>query len=150
MKMSLDQWLKNGWLKASPPTQQEIAGLIAIVERDITDAQSDTLSSDWKFGIAYNAALKLCAILLRAEGYQAEKNLNHYRTIHAMGEIFRDSKTDVYYLDACRAKRNTAEYDCAGVVTQADANELVQFVLEFKPIVFEWLQNHHPELIQHD
>lgn len=96
--MPLEQCLKNGWLKAHQPTRQEIAGLLAIVERDLSDARVASISDDWKFGIAYNAALKLCAVLL-----QAEKNLNHYRTIHAMGEVFPERKADVHYLDACRA-----------------------------------------------
>ena len=56
MEMSLSQWLKNGWLKAHQPTQQEIAGLLAIIERDLADAQAGALSADWRFGIAYNAA----------------------------------------------------------------------------------------------
>jgi len=144
--MSLEQWLKNGCLKEHKPTSDEIGSLLAIVERDHADAQANTLSDDWKFGIAYNAALKLCAILLTAEGFKAEKNLNHYRTIHAMGEVFPERKADVHYLDACRAKRNTAEYDCVGVVTQADADELVDFIDEFKPVVLKWLQKTHPEL----
>ena len=144
--MPLEQWCKNGWLKTHPPTRRAITDLIAIVERDLSDAQADSISDDWKFGIAYNAALKLCAVLLLAEGYKAEKNLTHYRTIHAMGEVFPRRKADVHYLDACRAKRNTAEYDCVGVVTQADAAELVDFVKELKPIVFQWLEENHPEL----
>ncbi len=144
--MPLEQWFKNGWLKTHQPTRREIADLLAIVERDFSDALSNSISDDWKFGIAYNAALKLCAILLQAEGYKAEKNLNHYRTIHAMGEVFPKRKADVHYLDACRAKRNTAEYDCVGVVTQADAEELVGFVKEFKSVVLQWLEETHPEL----
>lgn len=145
--MPLRQWYKNRWLKAHQPTRQEIAGLLAIIERDLSDAQAGALSADWRFGIAYNAALKLCAVLLQAEGYKAEKNLNHYRTIHAMGEVFPERKADVHYLDACRAKRNTAEYDCVGVVTQADAEELVDFVKELKPIVLQWLKANHPDLL---
>ena len=145
--MSLSQWLKNGWLKSHQPSKREIADLLAIVERDLSDAQTDSISDDWKFGIAYNAALKLCAVLLLAEGYKAEKNLNHYRTIHAMGEVFPDRKADVHYLDACRAKRNTAEYDCVGVVTHADAEELVGFVKEFRPVVLQWLEEKHPVLV---
>ena len=50
--MSLEQWLKNGWLKAHQPTREEIGGLLAIIERDLSDAQTDALSDDWKFGIA--------------------------------------------------------------------------------------------------
>lgn len=146
--MPLEQWLKNGWLKTHQPTQHEIAGLLAIVQRDFADAQTQTLSDDWKFGIAYNATLKLCAIVLHAEGYKAEKNLNHYRTIQALAEVFPERKADVHYLDACRAKRNTAEYDCIGVVTQAAAHELIEFIQELLPLVLDWLQENHPELIK--
>jgi hypothetical protein len=42
------------------------------------------ISDDWKFGIAYNAALKLCTILLHDSGYRPEKNLAHYRTLQAL------------------------------------------------------------------
>ncbi|RKX39488.1 MAG: hypothetical protein DRP64_14185 [Verrucomicrobia bacterium] len=145
--MPLEQWFKNGWLKAHQPSRNEIAGLLAIVERDLADARADGLSADWKFGIAYNAALKLCAILLHAEGYKAEKNLNHYRTIHALGEVFPERKADVHYLDACRAKRNAAEYESVGIVAPADSDELVEFICEFKPVVLEWLRKKHPELV---
>jgi hypothetical protein len=67
--MSLEQWAKNGWLRPHKSSKQEIAGLLGIVDRDLKDAESD-ISSDWKFGIAYNAALKLCTILLHASGYR--------------------------------------------------------------------------------
>ena len=81
--MTLKQWETNGWLKAEPTSQDEIANLLAIVERDLKDA-TGSVSPDWQFGIAYNAALKLCTIVLRAEGYRAAHGLQHYRTIMAM------------------------------------------------------------------
>ena len=64
--MTLTQWQEYGWLKSEPTSRQEISNLMAIVERDLGDAEG-TISPDWRFGIAYNAALKLCSILLRAE-----------------------------------------------------------------------------------
>lgn len=144
--MSLAQWHKNGWLKPHQSTVREIADLLEIARRDISDSSAENLSADWRFGIAYNAALKLCAVLLRAEGFEAEKNLNHYRTIQALGIILPDRKGDVGYLDACRAKRNTAEYDRAGTVSNEEAQELVAFVREFEPEVIAWLKTNHPEL----
>ena len=81
--MTLAKWLENGWLRRHQTSREEIAGLLGIVDRDMADATS-TISTDWRFGIAYNAALKLCTILLYAEGYQAEKALQHYRTIMAL------------------------------------------------------------------
>ena len=54
--MSLQQWHKNGWLRPHQTNRQQIADLLAIVERDLVDAQTSRLSCDWQFGIAYNAA----------------------------------------------------------------------------------------------
>ena len=82
--MTLQHWADNGWLKAHQTSAQEIAQLLEIVERDLADAGSRELSDDWRFGIAYNAALKLCTVLLYAAGYRPEKNLAHYRTLQAL------------------------------------------------------------------
>jgi len=144
--MSLAQWYKNGWLKPHQPEPKEIADLFEIARRDVSDSAAENLSPDWRFGISYNAVLKLCTVLLRAEGFRAEKNLNHYRTIQAMGIIFPERKTDVSYLDACRAKRNTAEYDRVGTISYEEAQELVDFVQELEPEVVRWLKKNHPEL----
>ena len=55
-----------------------------IVERDLRDASSGDISADWQYRIAYNASLKLCAILLHASGYEPERQLAHYRTLQAL------------------------------------------------------------------
>ena len=74
--MSLQQWANNGWLKAHQTSPKEIQDLLKIVERDLADAVVGDLSDDWRFGIAYNAALKLCTILIYVSGYRPEKSLN--------------------------------------------------------------------------
>lgn len=81
--MSLKQWAANGWLKPHQTSPREVQDLLSIVKRDLADAEGD-ISADWRFGIACNATLKLCTILLYASGYRAEKNLQHYRTLQAM------------------------------------------------------------------
>jgi hypothetical protein len=137
--MSLKQWADNGWLRPHETSRQEIADLLAIVARDLGDAERD-ISADWRFGIAYNAALKLCTILLHASGYRPEKALQHYRTIAALPVILGDPwKEEADYLETCRRKRNIAEYDRVGVVTEQDANELVAFVTELRREVMDWL-----------
>ena len=64
--MSLRDWAESGWLRSHKTTKDEIGGLFGIVERDLADARRD-ISADWRFGIAYNAALRLCTILLYEE-----------------------------------------------------------------------------------
>ena len=145
--MSLQSWFENGWLRRHKTSKKEIADLLKIIERDLKDAEGG-ISDDWRFGIAYNAALKLCTILLYAEGYRPGKTLQHYRTIQALPLIFGENrKADADYLDACRSKRNIVEYDYVGAVTECDVRELIEFVKELKNSVLDWLRENHPELI---
>jgi hypothetical protein len=145
--VSLKQWADNGWLKPHRTSQKEIRRLLSIVERDLNDAQRD-ISSDWRFGIAYNAALKLCRILLSAEGYRPSHELQHYRTLASLPEILGDAKkVDAEYLDDCRKKRNIVEYDDVGGASESDADELVGFVKDFRDEVIAWLKKNHPELL---
>jgi len=145
--MTLRQWSDNGWLRPHTTTPEEIENLFQIVDRDLKDARSG-VSADWRFGIAYNATLKLCTILLYVEGYKAERNLQHYRTIQALPKILGSEKNDdADYLDTCRAKRNTAEYDSVGVATDRDSDELIEFAESFRDEVMAYLRKNHPELL---
>lgn len=144
---SLRGWAESGWIRPHKTDKAEIAGLLGIVERDLADA-CKSISADWRFGIAYNAALRLCTILLYAEGYRAERALQHYRTIQALVLILgRDRQPDVDYLEICRKKRNVIEYDAAGTVTDRDATELTEFVAKLRDGVLAWMREHHPELL---
>lgn len=144
--MTLNQWMNNGWLRRHKTSQEEIENLVMIIDRDLKDTEGG-ISDDWRFGIAYNAALKLCTILLYAEGFQAEKTLQHYRTIQALPLILGNKrKNDAEYLNSCRSKRNIVEYDYVGGVTGHDVDELIDFVKELKADVIEWLNSNHPEL----
>ena len=146
--MSLDQWAKAGWLKKHKTSREEIKNLLTIVDRDINDATS-SISNDWRFGIAYNAALKLCTILLYTEGYRASHSARHYRTIAAMPLILGESrKDDADYLERCRKKRNIIEYEYAGGASKTNADELLDFVEMFKNDVIGWLQKNRPDLLK--
>lgn len=148
--MTLEQWLENRWLKHHATTAEEIRRLMTIVERDLRDARAD-VSPDWRFGIAYNAALKLCTIALFAAGYKPERTLHHYRTIQALPKVLGPTKNaDAAYLDACRAKRNMAEYDTVGAASGQEADELIQFVEELKEDIVAFVEKHHPHLISLD
>lgn len=145
--MSLQTWQINGWLRPYRTSPAQIAELFAIADRDLEDARTERLSNDWQFGIAYNAALKLCTILLYAEGFRPEKNLAHYRTLQALPLILGPGRQDdADYLDACRSKRNTAEYDSVGCVSTDEARELVAFATGLRQDVKSWLRDNHPEL----
>jgi hypothetical protein len=144
--MSLAQWAKNGWLRPYATNRQQVAGLLAIADRDLEDSARG-ISDDWKFGIAYNAVLKLCTVLLYAEGHRPERNLAHYRTLQALPLILgSDRQDDADYLDRCRTKRNITEYESIGQISSEEASELLAFARELRTQVLAWLKERHPEL----
>lgn len=146
--MSLRQWKANGWLKPHQTDAQELKNLLEIADRDLQDATTRDLSNDWKFGIAYNAALKLCTMMLFDAGYMPEKSLAHYRTLlsieYTLGE---HRKGDAIYLDVCRAKRNHVEYDYVDGASLAEAAELVEFAKQLREEVVGRLAAKYPGLV---
>lgn len=144
--MTLQDWANNGWLRPHKTSAKEIQQLFEIVQRDLHDARQAGISADWRFGIAYNAALKLCTILMYSEGYRPEKMLAHYRTLQALPLILgSEREDDATYLNSCRNKRNIVEYDYVGGATESDADELIEFVSELKDEVLMWMSKKHPE-----
>jgi hypothetical protein len=146
--VTLKDWADNGWLQPHRSSRKEVEGLLSIVDRDLEDATKGEVSADWRFGIAYNAALKLCTILVYASGYRPERDRPHYRTLAALPLILGANRADdAAYLDACRVKRNTVEYDMAGAATGANADELLEFARGLRGNVLTWLKKHHSDLM---
>ena len=56
--MSYQEWQRNGWLRPHQNSPEEIAGLLAVIERDLKASADPNLDGDWRFAIAYNAALQ--------------------------------------------------------------------------------------------
>lgn len=104
--MSLKNFIDNNKLKRETTSKDEIRELFNIVNRDINDSRNaKNLSLDWQFGIAYNAALKLCHILVRSQNLRATSKGHHYITISCLPLIFGSEKySDAKYLDNCRKK----------------------------------------------
>ena len=145
--MTLKQLLTDGKLVRHRTSQQEIASLLNVVERDITDASIEVVSADRRFATAYNAALQLATIALYCKGYKAVGQGQHFTVLQTiketMGQGFRN-RAD--YFDMCRTKRNITDYDRAGEVSEQEAIELLQEVKDFKQEVADWLHNYCPKL----
>ena len=66
--MSLTDWEKNGWLVRHETSKEEVQNILKIVERDLKDSNVKEISADWRFAIAYNAALQCCTVALYCKG----------------------------------------------------------------------------------
>lgn len=145
--MNLSAWLENGWLLEHVSSPQEIAHLLALVDRDLADCRSAGLSRDWRFSIAYNAALQCAKAALAASGFRAAKGSHHYRVIYSLEyTIGADGKT-LASLDAFRKKRNTSEYNHAGSITDKELDEMIALAGRLRREVERWLRKEHSELM---
>jgi uncharacterized protein (UPF0332 family) len=146
--MTLKSWLDNRWLLEHSTSPKEIEGLISIIERDLRDACISGLSLDWRLAIAYNAVLQCAIAALAASGYRPGKGgSHHYYAIESLRYTLECGEELIRTLDAYRKKRNIADYEIAGAVTETEVKELIDMAGEIRDQLISWLKSAHPELV---
>jgi hypothetical protein len=109
-------------LKAEPPDEAEIAGLLRSAQARLTDAAREGLTLDSRFDLAYGAAHALCVAALRRHGYRATQRYVVFQLLpHTLGfgpEVWR-------VLSRCHDLRNLAEYEGELSVTVELLDELI-------------------------
>jgi hypothetical protein len=145
--MSLNDWLRYGWLVEHQPTADEIRGLLAVMERDLRDCEVEGLSPDWKLGIAYNAALQAATAALAVSGYRASREAHHFRVIQSLAFTLGSPPSLIARLDLFRKKRNLGGYERAGVSSVREALEMIELARELAAEVRRWIETEHPELL---
>lgn len=145
--MSLQDWLNNRWLEKHQTTPQEINDLLAVADRDLKDCQISELSPDWKMNIAYNAALQIATIALAASGYRAARESHHYRIIQSLAYTINADPELITLFDQFRKKRNISGYDCAGMISNQETNEMRNLAIHLREALIKWLHENHSDLI---
>ncbi len=145
--MSLEIWVNNAWLKRHETSRQEISNLLAITDRDIEQSQTAGLGPEWRFDIAYNAALQSATAALAAAGYQAERANKHMRVIQSLEFTVGLDKQTIDFLDTCRRKRHVAVYEQVGAVSDQEAQEMTELAKELRFAVEKWLKQHYNDLL---
>jgi len=145
--MSLQEWLNNGWLIAHKTSPHEIADLLAIADRDLTDADVAGLSTDWRFNIAYNAMLQTSTAALAAAGFRAAREAHHFRIIQSLQYTINADLKTITLLDMFRKKRNNGEYERAGAISDREAGEMIDAARQIRKNVSNYLQENYPHLI---
>lgn len=146
--MSLENWVRNAWLKKQASSPEEIKQLLRIVERDLRDCEAPGISPDTQFTIAFNAALQAATAALRACGYRTAGQGHHVRVIDSLSLTIGSNSVTVQKLQLFGRKRNTCNYDIAGSVSDADVKQVKGLALELRDRVKTWLQETHPELLK--
>jgi hypothetical protein len=145
--LSFADWVNNGWLVAHKSSRQEISNLLGIVARDLKDSQAKDVSDDWRFAIAYNAALQGATAALAAAGYRASRESHHYRVIQSLElTVGKDAKF-IRAFDAFRKKRNVSSYDIGGGISNREVVEMIAIAKALQENVQEWIRAYHGELL---
>jgi len=147
MKVSLQDWLNEGRLKAHKTSRKEIEQLFAVFERDMTDARAEDLSADRRFATAYNAALMAARAALAASGYRTSGEGGHYWTIQSLAFTLQLDTSTITKFNKFRQKRNISDYEMIGMVSEQEVSEMVALAKTLRETVAAWLKNNHPELI---
>src|SRR6266478_1881464 len=100
--MTLQNWLRNSWLVQHTASVEEISNLLAISDRDLAACQVRELPTDWRFAIAYNAALQAATAALAAAGYRASRDNHHYRVIQSLEFTIAPGRKFIDTLDSFR------------------------------------------------
>ncbi len=149
MKMNLQNWLNEDRLQRHNTSPKEVEDLLKVVDRDLADAAIQEISADRRFATAYNAALQLATIVLYASGYRAGKSGHHWVTLKVLPEVMGpEAQERADYFNSCRSTRHVTDYDRAGVVSEAAADEILEEASAFKEEVIKWLKGKHPHLLK--
>lgn len=146
--MSWTDLLNNRTVQNHTTAADEIKGLRKVVNRDISDASIKMLSADRRFAIAYNAVLQLSKMAIACAGYRVKSGAGHHLKTYesvkiALGTTEAENLAD--YFDLCRRKRNDIDYDSAEIVSETEAEELLEKAIEFQTLVETWIENNHSD-----
>jgi hypothetical protein len=147
MKMSLQSWLESGNLRVHTTGKTEITELLKAVDRDLADSQVKGLSTDRRFATAYSAALLVATLALAASGYRTQQEGHHYWSIQSLAFTLNLDTRTVDQLNAFRRKRNIADYERVGMISEGEIKKMVALAKELRAMVMKWLRENHPELV---
>jgi hypothetical protein len=144
---ALKPLIDAGWLEALPTDAEEIRGLLGIVNRRLEELDGTLKYPDSIFTLAYDAVRCAATAVLRVHGVRAKHGRHHEMTFEALHRLaIPNVSSRARYYDDCRRKRARLEYDSAGDVSNAEAQDLVKEAKRFAGAVREWLSSAHPEL----
>src|SRR5271165_4325171 len=136
---NLKDWLKLGWLKEHRTSRGEIADLLAVADRDLAACRTSGLHNDWRFNIAYNAALQLASAALAVAGYQAERSNHHYRIIDSLAHTLGTDAPSIKLFDAFRKKRNISDYERADMISEAEVDTMIALAERLRKDFVLWI-----------
>jgi uncharacterized protein (UPF0332 family) len=136
----------SGTVQPHKTGTKEIEGLRQLVTRDLADAAVEGLSADRRFATAYNAVLQLSKMAITCDGYRVTSGLGHHqKSFEAVkAALGKTGESLADYFETCWRKRNHIDYDASEVVTETEAEEMLEKAREFQELVERWIAKRRP------
>jgi len=117
-----------------------------VFQRDIQDSRSESISLDRRFATAYSAALTICTAALAASGYRTAGEGHHYFAVQSLAFTLGLDPDTIEKFNRFRRKRNIADYERAGTVSEGELAEMVELADDLRTRLVAWLRQNHAEL----
>lgn len=132
MNQSLDNLTKIGKLKAEPFAETEFSGLVNSARKRLADARNESLSSESRFDLAYNAAHAYALAALRFHGYRSDNRALVFQVLeHTTGMAAAKWRV----LSKCHDVRNLAEYEGHSEIDVRLLEDLLKITSEMEGLV---------------
>jgi uncharacterized protein (UPF0332 family) len=132
--MNYEKLVSKGLIKPFKAEPPQIKSRFDLATRDLKTAkQMLEQSRDWAYNIAYNAILQASRALMFAEGYRPTSGEGQHKVTILFAEVALGEKFDseIRFFDKMRVKRNRAIYDIAGIVSESEARQAIEFAEKF-------------------
>jgi hypothetical protein len=145
--MSYDDLLREGRIRRHRANPDDIATRLTLANARLGDASLDGLSSDGRFVFAYDAARSAAEAVMAAEGYRPASGVGHHETVFRFLRVAVDGRWRKMTMEfeQARSKRNAAEYDEWGLVTQTEADRLLEIAERFVEEAGRWVDGSRDE-----
>lgn len=131
--MNFEKLLEDRIIEPIEVTRDEIAYLLGVARRDIKTGQDLAYTNlDWAFAVAYNAILQLSIAYMNFLGYRPRPGAKHVNTFKFMEKaVPKEEQRMIKRMQQLRRKRNITIYERAGLVTEKEAREIIDFASRY-------------------
>ena len=139
--MTLENHIGKG-LQQEPASPEELRRFLNKIAIKLADAQSETLSLDSRFDLAYEALLQIGLAALRANGFRPDSRGGHHLlALQTLNTTIGYPREKLRLLDEFRRQRATGLYDGSFDPTKAEVQAILQTVIELNAFFESWLGN---------
>ncbi len=132
--MPFSKLLQKELIKKFKVASSQVKTQIDLAERDLSTARSLLKDKryDWSYNISYNAVLQATRGLMFSEGYRPANEAQHKTAIEFVGlSLGRRFEDEIRFFDKMRVKRHQAVYDKAGIISESEARQALDFADKF-------------------